>query len=60
MVLQAVLQPVVLALKANQDAGRSTVAGNQDLLLSRHAQIPRQVILYFRQGYGPGPAGRAR
>jgi hypothetical protein len=48
MMLQAILEPVFVGRKPNQNAGRATVPRDHDLLLGREAKIPRQIILYFR------------
>ena len=54
MVLQAILEPVVLGLEADQHAGRLSVPGDEDLLGLGQAQEARQDIFGRISGLGPG------
>ena len=45
MMLDAVLEPVVLALEADQHTSRLTVARDENLLGLRQAQKAREVVL---------------
>jgi len=56
VVLEAVLEPRLLILEANQDAGGSAVARDQDLLASRKLEVVREIILHLRQAHLLPPA----
>ncbi len=49
VVLQTVLEPVVFGLEAYQDAGRTPMTSDDDLLGRSQPQVPGEVILHFRQ-----------
>jgi len=47
MMLQSVLEPVVLGLKPDQDAGGLSMTCDHDLLGGREPQIAREIVLHF-------------
>ena len=49
--LQAVIEPVVLAVERRQDARRTTVARNYDFFLLGQPQVSRQIIFNLREGH---------
>ena len=49
VVLEPILEPILLRRKSDEDAGRTTVPCDQNLVVGREPQISGQVILHFRQ-----------
>ena len=49
MVLQAILKPIVVGCKADQDTGRAPVARDDDFIFRRLPQILGQIVLNLRQ-----------
>lgn len=49
MVLQAILKPIVVGCKADQDTGRAPVTRDDDFLFRRQSQILGQIVLNLRQ-----------
>ena len=60
MVLQPIVEPVVLALEADQHASRLPVSGDEDFLGFSQAQESRQVVLDLSQRRPAHRASRAR
>ena len=60
MVLQPIVEPVVLALEADQHASRLPVPGDEDFLGFSQAQESRQVVLDLSQRRLAYRASRAR
>jgi len=60
VVLEAVLEPIILILEADQNACGFAVARDDDLAANRQAEISRQVVLHLGEGdFTPGRAPRA-
>src|SRR3990172_8208126 len=49
VILQAIREPIVFRLEADQDAGRAPVTRDDNLFGRGQAQISRQVILHLRE-----------
>ena len=60
MVLQSIVEPVVLALKADKHPGRFSMPRDDDFFGLRQAQKSRQIVLYLSQGRLAHGACRAR
>lgn len=60
MMLQTIVEPVILRFKSDQDAGRPSVARDEDLLGLRQAQESREVVLDLSQRRLANPASRGR
>ena len=50
MVLQAVLEPIILVLEADQYAGGFAVACDDDFAVCCQAEIAGQIVLHLREG----------
>lgn len=50
VVLESVLKPIILVLKADENACGFPVAGDDDLASRRQAEIAGQIVLHFREG----------
>ena len=50
IVLKPIVEPVIFRLKPDENACWFSMASNHNLFLLRFAQIPRQVVLHFREG----------
>jgi len=46
--LQAIIKPVLIGPKSDENASRAAVSSNHDLFIDGESQILREVILHFR------------
>ena len=53
VMLETIVEPVLVRLETNEDAGRTTVARDDDLVRLRQPEIPRKVILHLRECHPP-------
>src|SRR5947208_12969401 len=53
VMFKTIVEPVVLRRKADQDAGRSAVASDDDFFTDGQPEVLRQVILDFGEGHRP-------
>jgi hypothetical protein len=60
MMLQAIVEPIVLTLKADQYSSRFPVPGDEDFFVLRQTQKSRQIVLYLSQGRLAHWASRAQ
>jgi len=51
VMLESILEPVLFRCEPDQDAGRPTMAGYDDLLAGRELEVSRKIILHLRQGH---------
>jgi hypothetical protein len=47
IILESIVEPIVLRLKADQNPGRFPMPGNDHLLFLSDMEVPRRVILDF-------------
>lgn len=51
MMLQAIVEPIALGFESDQNSGRLSMLGDQDLLGFCQAQESRQIVLDLSQGH---------